>query len=179
MEENKLIRLKRVPNDRTKKVVATLLTVLTLAGPVALTSCTSKDAKQKIKYELSMDCDKSANEITGIVANTIDDKYYIGVKFDEFEKKRFLSSEKEHYIAVYNVDKETYYAFTSYSGKDDARAYLSDKDWAFLRRVIKDVNPIKVVNYDKDITLKQAVEFEMKIGQENKFYSDPINENSK
>ena len=179
---NREVKRAKRPSAKTlenaKKTFVLLMTVLAISSaPVALTSCTSASDKQSIKYTVSTDCDKAANEITNIVADQINGKYYIGIKFDEVEKRSGflnLKVEKEHFIAVYNVDKNLYYAFLSQSGKDDKRAWLSDDDWAIVKKVAKDYNPLKVVNYDKEITLKEAIEFANQNG--SKFYSDKIDE---
>ena len=179
--ENKLKRVKRPSQkalDSAKKTIAVLMTVMALAGaPVVLTSCTSPSEQQAVRYAVSTDCDKAANEITNIVADQIDGKYYIGIKFNEIEKKSGflnLKVEKERFIAVYVVDKNVYYAFLSQSGKDDGRAWLSNDDWAIAKKVADKYNPIKVVNYDSEITLKEAVAFANKNG--SKFYRNEVDE---
>jgi len=159
-----------------KKVGAVVMVTGMLLAPVTLTSCTSSKDKQAIVYALSTDCDKAASDIKNIVADNIDGKYYLGVKFEESQMKRLFKSDAEKYIAIYNVTKDEYYAFLSYSGKDDGRVWLSDNDWSMIRRITKEHNPIKVVNYDKEINIKQALDFVVKPGQEQKFYSDPITE---
>ena len=168
---------KNVLNKLQKAGIVFLTVGMLASAPVMLTSCTSASDQQSIKYALSNDCDKAANEIKNIVADQINGKYYIGVKFDEIEKKSGflnLKVEKEHFIAVYAVDKNLYYAFLSQSGKDDNRAWLSDDDWFIISKVAKDYNPIKVVNYASEITLKQALDFANNNG--TKFYSSEVDE---